>query len=43
MHLDKLIKNLTTVRIPSVTLKYGLIDTVQIPPLGFSPSLLDVA
>ena len=26
-----------------VTPKYDLIDTVRIPPLGFSPSLLDVA
>ena len=25
-----------------VTLKYGLMDTVRIPPLGFSPSLPDV-
>ena len=26
-----------------VMLKYSLIDTVRIPPLGFSPSLQDVA
>ena len=29
--------------VAAVTLKYGLLDTVHISPVGFSPSLLDVA